>query len=308
MTNELAPVVVFAYNRPTHLKRTLDALSVCRLADRSCIHVFADGARNAAAQEGVAGVRRLLEEEAKAGRFASFQVYAATTNQGLARSIIGGVGRILEKYDRVIVLEDDLIVSCDFLEFMNACLDYYANDPAVGSVTGFCPLESVPGHDRSEVFMVSRNSSHGWATWRRVWVDVDWTAATAVDLEKDWSLRRKFNREGNDRYDRLRRQLAGRIDSWSIRFGLSLFTRGLGTVYPVANRVQNIGYDGSGVHCGFGESKNARISEAAYVLNALEIDGRLQREFYRVYSGGFSGRLLRDLLAFWPGLAGWIGR
>ena len=308
MTNELAPVVVFAYNRPTHLKRTLDALSACRLADRSSIHVFADGARNAAAEDGVAGVRRLLEEEAKAARFASFRVYAATTNQGLARSVIGGVSQILDEYDRVIVLEDDLIVSGDFLEFMNACLDFYAEDPVVGSVTGFCPLESVPEHDGSGVFMVNRNSSQGWGTWRRVWVGVDWEAAAAACLDKDRGLRREFNCGGNDRYDRLRRQLAGRIDSWSIRFGLSLFQRGLGTVYPAVNRIENIGYDGTGVHSGTGQPKNAKIAESRYELGPLRPNRAAQREFHRIYSGALPGRLLRDLLAFWPRLAGWVGR
>ena len=308
MTNELAPVVLFAYNRPTHLKRTLDSLSACRLADRSAIHVFADGARNAAAQEGVAEVRHLLEKEATAARFASFRVYAATTNKGLARSIIEGVGRILDEYDRVIVLEDDLLVSGDFLEFMNACLDFYAEDPAIGSVTGFCPLESVPGNDSSGVFMVNRNSSQGWGTWRRVWAGVDWAAAAAASLDQDLGLRREFNREGNDRYDRLRRQLAGRIDSWSIRFGLSLFVRGLGTVYPAVNRIENIGYDGSGVHSGTGQPKNARIAESSYELGPLRPNRAAQREFNRVYSGALVGRLLRDLLALWPRLSGWVGR
>ena len=211
-------------------------------------------------------------------------------------------------HGKAIVLEDDLLVSGDFLAFMNDCLDFYKDDPAVGAVTGFCPLQAMPADCTDDVFLVSRNSSQGWGTWTRVWNNVDWSASGVERLAKNHALRKAFNQEGNDRYDRLRRQLAGRIDSWSIRFGLSLFLRGLGTVYPAVNRIANIGYDGSGVHSGVGTPKNDRISESAYVLRHVQFNPSIQQAFHRAYSGRLRGRLLRDALARWPRLAGWLGR
>lgn len=308
MTRSLAPVVVFAYNRPVHLQRTLDALAACRLAAQTAVHVFADGARKPEAAGAVVEVRAVLEREARAGRFASFHAQASDTNLGLANSIIRGVGQVIAGSERVIVLEDDLLVSADFLEFMNDCLDFYADDPAVGAVTGFCPLHALPTGVEGDVFLAMRNSSQGWATWGWVWNSVDWSAAGMERLERDRSLRRAFNREGNDRYDRLRRQLAGRIDSWSIRFGLSLFLRGLGTVYPAVNRVGNIGYDGSGVHSGIGTPKNERVAESPYALRRVTLDPAIQQAFHRTYSGALRGRLLRDVLAWSPRLAGWLRR
>lgn len=308
MTTVLAPVVVFAYNRPRHLQRTLDALAACRLAQSTHVHVFADGPRKSAAAEAVAEVRRVLERESGAGRFASFRTQISEVNLGLANSIIGGVGQILETFGRVIVLEDDLLVSEDFLEFMNDCLEYYKDDQTIGAVTGFSPLEALPPGCSGDVFAVHRNSSQGWGTWWRVWRDVDWNATDITQLDRDWALRRRFNREGNDRYDRLRRQMAGRIDSWSIRFGLSLFMRGLATVYPAINRIANIGYDGSGIHSGIGVPKNQRIAESAYTLHPVQVDQRIQRAFHLTYSGSMLGRIWRDVLAWWPTLAGWMGR
>jgi hypothetical protein len=208
----------------------------------------------------------------------------------------------------VIVLEDDLLVAPDFLEFMNDCLEFYKDDAAVGSVTASCPIRAMPEGVAGDVFLAERSCSHGWGTWQRVWQGVDWAASDAARLDCSWRLRRAFNREGNDQYSRLRRQLAGRIDSWSIRFGLSLFMRGLGTVYPAVNRVANIGFDGSGVHCGVGTPKNDAVSEAPYVLQSLRIDSRIQRELHRVYSGRLRGRWLREILAVWPRLAEWLGR
>jgi hypothetical protein len=207
MTAALAPVVVFAYNRPLHLQRTLDALAACRLADRTEVHVFADGPRKPVAAKAVAEVRAVLEKEALAGRFASFQFRSSKVNLGLANSIIRGVGQVIAGSGRVIVLEDDLLVSADFLEFMNDCLAFYLDDPSVGAVTGFSPLPVVPPSCIDDVYLASRNSSQGWGTWSRVWESVDWTAAGAERLARDRAMRRAFNREGNDRYDRLRRQL-----------------------------------------------------------------------------------------------------
>lgn len=308
MNTTFAPVVVFAYNRPLHLQRTLDALAACRLAAQSEVHVFADGPKKPAAAAAVAEVRDVLAREAGAGRFAAFHVHASDVNLGLANSIIRGVGQVIAKHDRVIVLEDDLLVSADFLEFMNDCLAFYQDDPSVGAVTGFCPLQTMPEGCADDVFLVYRNSSQGWGTWGRVWNAVDWSASETARLAQDWSLRKAFNREGNDRYDRLRRQLAGRIDSWSIRFGLALFLRGQGTIYPAVNRIANIGYDGSGIHSGTGTPKNERIAEATYTLQPVQMDPRIQAAFRRIYSGNVRGRVLRDVLARWPRLAGWLGR
>ena len=308
MTATLAPVVVFAYNRPVHLQRTLDALAACRLADRTDVHVFADGPRKPAAAEAVAEVRRVLAAEALAGRFASVRIQASEVNLGLANSIIRGVGQVIAAHGRVIVLEDDLLVSADFLEFMNDCLEFYKDDPAVGAVTGFSPFQRLPDGYSGDVFLSGRNCSHGWGTWMHVWECVDWSASGAQRLHRDWSLRRSFNREGNDRFDRLCRQLAGRIDSWSIRFGLSLFLRRMGTVYPAVNRVSNIGFDGSGVHCGDGGAINDLAMESRYTLRPVQSDPRIQLAFHRAYSGKLPGRLLREATAWQPRIAKWLGR
>lgn len=305
---KLAPAVVFAYNRPAHLQRTLDSLAANSLASRTDVHVYSDGPRSPAASDAVDQVRQVLEREARAGRFASFHVTAAASNLGLANSIIRGVGQVLSHSDRVIVIEDDLLLSTDFLTFMNDCLAFYAEDAAVGAVTGFCPLASLPASFRGDVFLAMRNSSQGWGTWARVWNEVDWSAPGAERLAREPALRRAFNREGNDRYDRLRRQLAGRIDSWSIRFGLSLFLRGLGTIYPAVNRVGNIGYDGSGVHSGVGTPKNEAITDAPYRLRRVQVERSIQRAFDRTYSGPRPHRFLRDVLAWFPRLADRFGR
>jgi hypothetical protein len=308
MTQSLAPVVIFAFNRPQHLRRTLDALAASRLANRSVVHVFADGPRKNSEPAAILAVQRVLEQEAHSGRFGAFHGHVSDVNMGLANSIIGGVTEVIAECDRVIVLEDDLLVSVDFLEFMNDCLDFYSSDLSVGAVSGFCPIRLASSIVTGSIFAVGRSSSNAWGTWSRVWRDVDWSAKAASELDESFKQRLAFNQEGNDRYDRLRRQLAGRIDSWSIRFGLSLFRRQLLTVYPVDNRVHNIGYDNSGVHSRQGDAMNDEIKAAPYKLGTVSLSRAMQAAFYRAYSGPILTRFSRNLLFCSPRISGWLGR
>lgn len=295
MTGALSPIVVFAYNRPDHLRQTLTALADADLARDSRVRVYADGPRNEAAREGVAAVRAVLDDAVWRTRFGTFEVVASDENKGLAKAIIGGVSEVVEQAGRVIVLEDDLIVSRDFLRFMNDALDFYEADQTVGSISGFCPLKAPPPGYTADVLRVPRNCSHGWATWADRWRQVDWTAAGAEQLRRDPVLRRRFNSAGADRLDRLRRQLLGRINSWSIRFGLWQVLAGVDTIYPVRNHVRNEGFDGSGVHTRAGDEINVTLSDvgSSWMLSQVPVSPAVLRAFHAGYSGPPHKRLVR---------------
>ena len=297
MNGALSPVVVFAYNRPDHLRQSLTALAGADLAAQTRVRVYADGPRDESARGAVKAVRRVLDDPAWRDRFAAFEVVTSDANKGLARAIIGGVTEVVEAAGRVIVLEDDLIVSRDFLRFMNDALDFYRDDPSVGSISGFCPLKAPPAGYGEDVMRVPRNCSHGWATWADRWREVDWTAAEADRLRREPALRRRFDSAGSDRFHRLQRQLAGKINSWSIRFGLWQVLNGRDTIYPVHNRVRNIGFDDSGVHTRRGQEVNdAMVSEGApyRLTNPPETPAVLQA-FSRIYSGPPLRSLMRKV-------------
>lgn len=296
MSRSFAPVVVFAYNRPDHLRQTLAALAEADLARDSRIRVYADGPRNEGAREGVEAVRTVLDDPVWHDRFAAFEVVASDENKGLAKAIIGGVTDVVEQAGRVIVLEDDLIVSRDFLSFMNDALDFYQSDQTVGSISGFCPLRAPPPGYTQDVMRVPRNCSHGWATWRDRWCQVDWTMSEAWKLKQDRALRRRFHLAGSDRYDRLQRQMAGKINSWSIRFGLWQFLSGRDTIYPATNHIKNIGFDNSGTHTRSGEEINDALGDGRrWTLTDAEVSPRVLAGFRRAYSGSPHARLSRFL-------------
>lgn len=299
---DFAPVAVFAYNRPEHLRATLTALASANGADRTDVYLFCDGPKASDGTDRIQSVIDVARNPEWRRRFASMKVITADANMGLAQSIIGGVTKVLAGHGRAIILEDDLLVAPDFLEFMNNCLRFYQGDERIGSISGFSPLSSVPVGYEFDIVAVPRNCSHGWATWADRWVEVDWKAPYADLLWLKPELRRRLNSAGSDRVFRLFRYLRGGVDSWSIRFGFWQVVSGRLTIYPIQNRIQNIGFDGSGVHTRTGEDINNYIpsDRRPEQLEHVEPDPRILAAFRRVYSGSLLGRLKRRaILILW---------
>ncbi|WP_369611772.1 glycosyltransferase family A protein [Marinobacter sp. RI1] len=301
----MAPIIVFAYNRPDHLHQTLAHLADAEGASQSDLWIFCDGSKDGADFARIEATRSVAGDSAWISCFRSVRIETSQDNKGLAQSIIGGVSAVLEGAGRVIVVEDDVLVAPDFLRFMNDCLKFYESDQKVGSVTGFSPFAEQPPDHAKDVMAIPRNCSQCWGTWADRWYEIDWDARDAGLLWSKSSLRRRFNTAGNDRVDRLRRQLEGKIDSWSIRFGLWQTLSGRHTIYPLHNRVRNIGYDGSGVHTRHGQNVNrcTVLQPRSYTLEHVVEQPSIVRRVARIYGGPWYKRFLRDLRT-WLGMRG----
>lgn len=250
----LSPVVLFAYNRPDHTRRTLESLAANSLAKDSELYVFSDGPRPGADPGPVEEVRACLRAGAIEPRFRRVEIVAAPGNQGLARAIIGGVSGVMARHGRAIVLEDDAVPSADFLAFMNAALDFYADDPKVWSIGGFSFDLNLPDGYPHSVYPVGRTSSYAWGCWRDRWDRIDWDIRGYRRFRYHPWARRAFNRFGNDRSSMLDAQMLGDINSWAIRFCYNMHVRGMFTIVPVHTKIHNIGFDGSGTHCVGGQA------------------------------------------------------
>ena len=113
---QYSPIVLFVYKRPCETEKVLEALAANEVATQSELIVYADGPKNEDEKEQCEAVRQLIRN---CTGFAKVTLHAAEKNRGLANSVISGVTETLEKYDRVIVLEDDLVTSKYFLRFLN---------------------------------------------------------------------------------------------------------------------------------------------------------------------------------------------
>jgi hypothetical protein len=239
---DFAPVALFVYNRPAHTARTLRALAANAGAAETDLVVFADGPKSAAQAAAVAETRAVVRA---ASGFRSLRLVERPSNLGLARSITGGVLEVCDAAGRIIVVEDDLEVAPRFLDFLNAALDRYRDDERVLQVSGYG--FPIPPRPRSGFLPIV--SCWGWATWARAWqhYDPDMTGYDA--LRADAERRHSFNLDGAyDYWGMARSQRDGRIDSWGIRWQMSLFARDGLVLYPPASLVRNTGVDSSGTH------------------------------------------------------------
>ena len=239
-----APIALFVYNRPDHTRRVVDSMRCNALAPDSELHVFSDGPRS---EEEAARVGAVREYIRRIEGFAKVTVYEKDGNQGLAQSIIDGVSRLCEQYGRVIVVEDDLLLSPQFLAYMNAALERYWNDTGVMQISGHMFPANVKVDD--DAFFLPFTTSWGWGTWARAWNQFDPASGGYATLKADKSRQHSFDMDGAyDYFSLLEAQLAGKVDSWAIRWYLSVFMNQGIVLYPRKSLVQNTGFDGSGTH------------------------------------------------------------
>ena len=188
--NQFAPIALFAYNRPWHLRQTVEALLKNSGAGQSNLFIFSDGPKNGKTVEIVEEVRQYIKTITG---FKSLTIIERHENYGLGKSIIDGVTVVCDKYNKVIVLEDDLVTSNFFLKFMNDGLKWYESEERVASVHGYMyPVkQALP-----QIFFVRGADCLGWATWKRAWDLFEPDGQKLYDELQRFGLTAQFDLDG----------------------------------------------------------------------------------------------------------------
>jgi hypothetical protein len=246
----------------------LEALLQNAEAKESKLYVFADAPRDSSAEEGVSEVRRVIEN---ISGFASIDVVYRSQNFGLAKNITTGVSQVLHDNETVIVVEDDIVVTPTFLQFMNSALDFYQSEPAVGSISGYC----YPTKGRlPETFFIKGADCWGWATWRDRWRVYEPDGTKLLAEIKRRKLEKEFDFGGVASFTQmLTHQIEGKNDSWAVRWHASCFLNEMLILYPGRSLVQNVGQDGSGTHAtAFTRKYNVQMARTPIRVGGIAIE------------------------------------
>lgn len=244
---ELAPIVLFVYNRLEHTQKTIESLQQNGLAKESELIIYSDAPKNGGDLERVEKVREYIEN---IQGFRSVSVVERIENLGVDKSIIDGVTQVLKNFTKIIVLEDDLMTHPQFLEYMNSALEKNENNKRVFSVTGYSYTTGIEDEQVDETYFLKLTNSWSWATWSDRWVLLDKQATGWEELKYDPGLRSKFDFDNSYFYSSLLEvQMKHRVNTWDILWYWTVFRRDGLTLYPRKSLVRNIGFDGSGVHC-----------------------------------------------------------
>lgn len=293
MNSHLSPVILFVYNRPWHTRQTIEALKNNILSDQTKLFVYSDGARDEQAAPQVLEVREYLKT---ISGFKKISIIERDSNYGLANNIIDGVTSIINQYGSAIILEDDLITSPLFLQYMNDALKKYKKQQNVYAISGYSFAEGETPSDST--YFLTITSSWSWATWHEKWSLFSKDETELRKLVSNTRQTKDFNFGNSYDYTSMAHlQLNGKVNSWAIFWYMSIFKyKGL-TLFPAERLVRNIGYDGSGTHCKDSQEEKELNYEFIYTLTndifeKSHIRKTIQKALLSRTSSNFFKRLL----------------
>ena len=160
---------------------------------------------------------------------------------------------MLTKHSSIIVLEDDLVLDKNFLNFMHNSLEKFKNKKNILQISGY----SYPTNYNSNVaYFLNLTSCWGWATWSDRWRDfIKFSKNKKLiqqefnNIQSNYSKKSEFNINGSYNYLKmLKKQMTSKISSWGILFYLYSFHKNFLNLFPPFTLVENTGFDGSGFH------------------------------------------------------------
>lgn len=299
---KLAPIGVSTYGRVNHLRQAIEALKRNALAKESELYIFSDAPKRGDEEE-VSAVRQYAHS---IDGFKSVYVLERTTNNRVANNR-GGIESLLDQYGKVIFLEEDVVVAPGFLRFMNDALEYYDDDPRIGSIAAYCPPMVIPERYDKDVFALTRFNPWGIGLWQRYY-RMNTPISDECFRDVYGSKKRLKALEcsvGEEAVEIIRMDFEGSLDAGDMKSIFWQFYDGKLTVYPRKSLSVSIGQDGTGLHMGVTDKWNIQElwdKESGFEFDPkIAVDEDIRRshyDFYRVNK--YKYRLKRFLK--WVGL------
>lgn len=278
MIESYAPIAIFVYKRPEHTFKCLSALVQNKEFYQSKIYVFCDGPKE---NESIDN-RNLIEQTRDIikgfDNEKTFIIHENETNKGLANSLVNGINFVFKQHEKIIVIEDDILVSVDFLKYINWGLNCFRENNKIATIQGF-QFSIFKG--KQQYFLDSAVGCWGWATWNDRWNLYQSDANQLIDEIQSTNQISEFNI--NDTYnffELLNSTATGKIDSWAIKWYASLFTQKKLNLYPTISFTNNIGNDGSGSHNEINYSNSTLGTFVKIDPNSIIQNERFQYKIY----------------------------
>ncbi len=235
--------LLFVYNRSYHTEQVLTSLKQNSVLPEK-LFIFQDGQKFGCDSKEWNKVNALIN----AINWCDKEIHVSAVNKGLATSIISGINYVFEKYDAVIVLEDDCVPAVNFISFMNQCFEKYEKDENVYSVSGYAyPVNLKKG--KYDIYGCGRISSWGWGTWKNRWDTYEKDYEFVKRMKKEEKASKNLAIWGRDLEEMLIGNVRGNCDSWAVFWALGVILRNGVCINPYVSLIKNIGLDGTGEHC-----------------------------------------------------------
>jgi GR25 family glycosyltransferase involved in LPS biosynthesis len=273
---KVAPILIFSYNRPSHLLNLLNSLVLNLNIEKYNIYFFCDGPKNLDDIIKINLIEKIINSFKKKLKFK--KIFFRKQNVGLAKNIISGVTTVLKLKPYCIILEDDLELNSMTIVFLDHYLKLFQNKKRIGSVSAHSYINHLKISNLQEYYLTRRHSSWCWGTWSRVWNNIKWDT---IDYKNHFSNnveKKLFSQGGNDLNLLLWGQYREYINSWAIRFNYFCFKKSLLSFQPRYSMINNRGRDFSGTHEKFSFSKIRNIKYFPKLLKKVNLNIYLSKK------------------------------
>jgi hypothetical protein len=281
----LAPIAISTYSRINHLKKVIKALQRNTLASKSELYIFSD-APKLGDEEIVRKVRNYIHT---IDGFKYINIIERDTNNRVANNR-GGIKQLLDKYGKCIFMEDDIVTAPGFLDFINKGLELYKDRSDIFAVCGYTPPINIQNFYKYDIYLSPRFSAWGFGIWKDRYEKIIMKIKDEnfEEFLNNKKLVKKFQQGGEDLMRMLKLEVTGKIDALDVKIFYTQFLLNLNTIAPTHSLTNNIGHDGTGIHCGISKKFEVEIPTIYNKLNLvkdIQLDKRVIKSLYYFRSG-----------------------
>lgn len=293
MTN--APVIVTVYDRLQHFQKCIAALQRNRLSAESELYVVSDASARPEHDTRIDQVRSYARSITG---FKKVRLVFRSENMGACRSFRDLMPQVLEEHGRFIILEDDVIASPNFLDYMNDGLKFYETDKRIFSIAGYTHPVHFPDDFTSDVFFLPMNCPWGFATWKDRLDRVDYCVKDRYsEALADRDLYKKLISLGSYIIHILEADSKREVEAPDVRVAFHQIINNVYTVYPRVSKVLNIGLDGSGSHSGVDKHNKYLVQpDTSTSKTTFDVDVSLDAAIIRRICKFQNGNIVRHLI------------
>ena len=241
--DKLAPIALFTYKRLEKLKKAVTSLKNCDLSKNSHLYVISDGPKNKQEKLIVVKIRKYIKT---IKGFKKISIILRKTNFGLSKNIIKGVDQIINKHEKIIVLEEDIVVEKNFLKFLNQSLEIYKNENKIWHISGWnynLKLKSI-----FDAYFTKTMNCWGWGTWKNRWKYYEKKPKKIINT---WTkeMIKEFNLDNNlNFFSQILRNNSKKINTWAIFWYAVIFENNKLCLNPVSTLSENQGIGKDSTH------------------------------------------------------------
>lgn len=253
-------VLFLVFNRPDHTQQVFDVIKKTR---PTRFYIAADGHRShIKGEKGIVnGVREMILNQIDWE--CNVQTLFRDENLGCGLAVSGAIDWFFSQEEKGIILEDDCIPALSFFPFAESMLIKYADNQDVGTIGGFNMYSSSLLNNENSYSFIKFPVVWGWATWRRTWESYKFDISEYSKSEVKSVVYRTTENPNTRRFfvKGIYDTAQNKIDTWDYQLMFSLFSRGVYSIVPNKNLIENVGFGADATHTFDPNSSLAKVKK-----------------------------------------------